>query len=449
MLSLDVCVVDFQVHCPSTAIFRIEIDADRLVASPIDEPARLATFLEQEVAMTLPDIAHAIKSTPFVDTHEHLLEETTRLAGPGAHGLQPCDDAALLFYHYAADDLWSSGMTIDERTRFFSPDVDPADKWSIVEPYWRRSRHTGYLRAVSKSIETLFGISELDGRSFVRIGDAMRKRARPGFYRSILRESAGVEVCQVNSLETYVPSTQYPDLLQQDLSLIAFSTDIDPDNVRRMAESSGLPTSTLGDWHEVIDWAFATYGQSVDAVKSQAAYGRRLNYDAVSAQDAAPLYERMRRGDALSENDRKALEDHLMRYCIGRAEEHRLPVKLHCGYYAGIDRMPLDRVRRNAADLCPLLADFPNVKFVLMHIGYPYQDEYIALAKHYRNVTIDLCWAWIINPHGDRSIRQGVSDGRAIQQAPDVRRRLRHRRKHRRPRRDRPPGTRPGIERAG
>ena len=33
-----------------------------------------------------------------------------------------------------------------------------------------------------------------------------------------------------------------------------------------------------------------------------------------------------------------------------------------------------------------------------MHIGYPYQDEFITLAKHYRNVSIDLCWAWIINP---------------------------------------------------
>jgi hypothetical protein len=348
--------------------------------------------------MILPTLSDAIQSTLFVDTHEHVVEETTRLAGPGAHSLQPCDDAALLFYHYAADDLWSSGMPADDRDRFFSPDVDPSDKWSIVKLYWERSRHTGYVRAVSQTIEALFDITELDAAGFVRITEVMRERARPGFYRSILREAAGVEVCQVNSLETSLPSTQYPDILQQDLSLLPFSTDVDPENVQRMAGVSGLPTSTLGEWRAVIDWAFATYGNSVDAVKSQSAYGRRLNYDVVSDQDAAPLYDRMRRGDALSASERKALEDHLMRYCVGRAEEHRLPVKLHCGYYAGCDYMPLARVRRNAADLCPLLEDFPNTRFVLMHIGYPYQDEYIALAKHYRNVTIDLCWAWIINP---------------------------------------------------
>ncbi|MCK1272927.1 amidohydrolase family protein [Bradyrhizobium sp. 49] len=33
-----------------------------------------------------------------------------------------------------------------------------------------------------------------------------------------------------------------------------------------------------------------------------------------------------------------------------------------------------------------------------MHIGYPYEVEFIALAKHYPNVAIDMCWAWIINP---------------------------------------------------
>ncbi len=59
--------------------------------------------------------------------------------------------------------------------------------------------------------------------------------------------------------------------------------------------------------------------------------------------------------------------------------------------------MPLARVVQNAGYLCPLLRDFPDARFILMHIGYPCQDAFIALAKHYLNVTIDMCWAWIIN----------------------------------------------------
>ena len=60
--------------------------------------------------------------------------------------------------------------------------------------------------------------------------------------------------------------------------------------------------------------------------------------------------------------------------------------------------MPLHRVRKNPSDLCDLLMAYPNTRFVIMHIIYPYQDEAIALAKQYPNAIIDLCWAWIINP---------------------------------------------------
>jgi predicted TIM-barrel fold metal-dependent hydrolase len=173
---------------------------------------------------------------------------------------------------------------------------------------------------------------------------------------------------------------------------------VSPATIAGWSETSGLTVSTLADWHRVIDWGFATYGPRACSVKSQAAYQRRLDYADVSADEAAPLFERMARGEELPAGERKALEDHLMRRCLTLATEHNLPVKLHCGYYAGSDRMPLERVRQNAGDLCPLLVAFPRTSFVLMHIGYPYQDEYVALAKHYRNVTIDLCWAWIVSP---------------------------------------------------
>ena len=33
-----------------------------------------------------------------------------------------------------------------------------------------------------------------------------------------------------------------------------------------------------------------------------------------------------------------------------------------------------------------------------MHTGYPYTGELLAIAKHYPNVWVDLCWAWSIDP---------------------------------------------------
>src|SRR5690349_10582312 len=150
--------------------------------------------------MVATALAERISATPFVDTHEHLLEERTRLAGVGAHRMLPCLDAALLFAHYAKDDLWSSGMTSEESERIFSPEVAPRDKWPLLEPYWRRCRQTGYLRAVAETVRILFEVEELDRASFEAVSAAMAARARPGLYREVLGR-AGVEVAQVNSME--------------------------------------------------------------------------------------------------------------------------------------------------------------------------------------------------------------------------------------------------------
>ena len=54
--------------------------------------------------------------------------------------------------------------------------------------------------------------------------------------------------------------------------------------------------------------------------------------------------------------------------------------------------MPISRIP--AGNMCDLFARYLDAKFVLMHISYPYTDELVALAKHYRNIWVDLCWAW-------------------------------------------------------
>jgi len=79
------------------------------------------------------------------------------------------------------------------------------------------------------------------------------------------------------------------------------------------------------------------------------------------------------------------------------AVEHNLPFKLHTGHHAGTGQMPIDWVR--AGNLCPLLARYPEARFVLMHTSYPYSDELVSIAKHYPNVCVDLCWAWSIDPY--------------------------------------------------
>lgn len=338
-----------------------------------------------------------VDNTLFIDTHEHLLEESQRLAGPSSGApLFTCDDWAYLFAHYALDDLKVAGLSQQDAELFISTQLSPAEKWRLFSPFWPAIRNTGYGKAVLISVHKLYGETDINAGNVEAITAKLRDGVHKGFYLDILRNAAGVETCQVNSLDRTFRDTEYPDLLMQDISTVPMGSGLD---TARLHAETGLPVNTLQECYQAIDWYFESYGQQAVAVKNQSAYERRLNYANVDQRTAERLFQyHTTDPTALNEADNKALQDHLWRYSTQRATDYGLPVKLHTGYYAGTGYMPLDRVSQNLKDLCPILQDFPNTKFVLMHITYPYQDELVALAKQYRNVYVDLCWAWIVNP---------------------------------------------------
>jgi len=220
---------------------------------------------------------------------------------------------------------------------------------------------------------------------------------KPGYYAHVLKKIANVEHVQVNGLDHPVfVETEQPALLCQDLSTVKLATELD---VPALEKVTGLTVRNLTDWHGVIDWCFAKFGPRAIAVKNQSAYTRRLNYAQVGADEVTAAFKRyLAKPTDVRPDELKAIEDHLFHLTVTRATEHRLPVKLHTGQYMGNDWMPLRRVRDNISDLCPVVQAHPEAEFVIMHMGYPYQDELISFAKHHTNVWVDLCWAWIINP---------------------------------------------------
>jgi predicted TIM-barrel fold metal-dependent hydrolase len=196
--------------------------------------------------------------------------------------------------------------------------------------------------------------------------------------------------------EPFCESAQ-PELLMQDLSIVGLFAG---PGLRTYAEPAGIQVNSLADWHQVIEWWFKKYGDRAVAVKSQNAYARNIDYERVPAEKAAPVFGRILQKEPVSPEERKLVEDHLFWYAVDQATQRDLPVKLHTGYYAGENYMPLSRLRQNASaatDLCRLS---PNTHFVFMHICYPYYEEMLAVAKHYSNAHIDMCWSWIINPLG-------------------------------------------------
>jgi len=341
-------------------------------------------------------IFEKVFATPLVDTHEHLLEEHERLQGT-RHPRIGADDWSVLLSHYLNSDLLTSGMPRVEYDRFFSPNVDPVDKWKVLAPYWPFVRTTGYGQAVEIAMRELYGVPHLGPDTIRQVAQEYERVRRAGFYRHILCEKGRIQSCQVNYLSQPFMESAMPELLMQDLSIVGMFAG---PNIGGYARRAGIEVKDLDDWYRVIDWWFEKYGPYAVAVKSQNAYSRDIDYQRVPAERARPLFARRLRNDRLDPAERKTLEDHLFWYAVDRATAAGLPVKLHTGYYAGQNSMPLSRLIRNPGSATDLCRAAPKTRFVFMHICYPYYEELISVAKQWTNAYVDMCWAWIINPVG-------------------------------------------------
>lgn len=60
--------------------------------------------------------------------------------------------------------------------------------------------------------------------------------------------------------------------------------------------------------------------------------------------------------------------------------------------------MPLSRLIKNPGSAAELCRQSPETRFIFMHIGYPYYEELLAVAKQWTHAYVDMCWSWIINP---------------------------------------------------
>jgi uncharacterized protein len=345
-------------------------------------------------------LREVIEGTPWIDTHEHLVPERARVSAQSHRFLDAANPSetvipsgwAALIDHYCIDDLTSAGLPPARVSDLMSDDVEPLAKWALAEPYIKAARNTGYLRAADISTEKLFGM-RLSADTCEEIDAAERDLCRPGFYTRVL-DVAGVERCQVHSIdasEDPCPDS-WDEPFDYDLSLYPLVTG----QHARAEGLAGIDVAELTDYGEVLEACFDRFAQKVIAVKCLWAYHRRL---AVEPSDDAPTrsFRRVRKGDA-SPTDRRRVEDFLFLRALDHAAAHDLPVKLHVGYLAGNGRAAFAHLAGHVEDAGALAQSRPQNRFVLMHMGWPYQEHLIAAAKHLPNVTVDLCWAWILAP---------------------------------------------------
>lgn len=340
------------------------------------------------------ELAHFIRNAPLCDTHEHLNKEEAYVA-QGPDVLQD------LFDNYVTADLIVAGATqaaVDALLDAANPDL--RGRFAAIRPAWEMVRHTGYGEAVRLIARELYGMEEITGAALEAAQPKNAALRRPGERLRLLREVAKLDHVQIDDFD---PRCQIdasgPDFFFYDISWVQFANGL-PDRAL-LARDTGVEVTDLASLRRAMEMIFARNAPPAVAVKSQHAYTRTLRWqERTDAEAAAALAAYLRAGAAFDEADRLCLGDWALARGVELAIACDLPFKIHTGYYAGHSRMPTDYIP--AGHLSPLLAKYPEARFVLMHTAYPYTQELVALAKHYPNVYVDLCWAWSIDPYSTR-----------------------------------------------
>jgi uncharacterized protein len=330
--------------------------------------------------------------TPFIDTHEHLIDESERLSC--LEPIIPCDDWTLLLNLYFRFDLVSSGMSKELIDNLFSKHINPIAKWGIVKDYWPYLKNTASGMVFRNTIKVLYDIDDVSDGMIKKLQDSYEQTRQKGFYRHIIQDLANIKYCHVHSPIRAFRKSEFPDLLFQDIALNGL---IQVSNIPFYVPEHIKPNS-LSDWHSVIDWWFAEYNQIAKGVKIGNAYFRRLDFEKVQAEKVDKIFLKKINSQEIGFSDEKLLQDHLFWYSVDKATEYGLPVKMHTGQWAMNNVMNMYWVKDNPSDCASLCKKSPNTKFIFYHICYPHYEEMLSIAKSYSNAYIDMCWSWSINP---------------------------------------------------
>ncbi len=338
----------------------------------------------------MTDLAQHIQNIKIIDTHEHLSMEAQYVD----NGPDVFND---LFANYVTADLIVAGATqeaVDTLLDRSNSDIEA--RWSGVAAAWQHCQHTGYGEAVRWIAREVYGMDEITPGTIAAASERNRALRQPGERLRILRDEGGFDHVQIDDFAWQcAPDPSGLDFFLYDLSWVGFCRgEVDLAVIYR---HTNVEVTSLETLREAMTALFARYAPCAIAVKTQHAYQRTLSWQPRTDAEAAPVLDKSLRGEELSVAEHLVLGDWGLARGVELAIQHNLPFKIHTGYYAGHSYMPVERIR--PGHLCDLLMHYPQARFVLMHIGYPYHDELAAIAKHYPNVWVDMCWSWSIDPY--------------------------------------------------
>lgn len=340
-------------------------------------------------------IKSAVNNIRIVNTHEHFNTEADRLISDV--------DFFTLVSGYLQADLVSSGMSNEELAFMMDTKNPDKERWDLFNKYRNNVKTTGYSICFNKTVEGLFGVSEINENTFRVINEQMAaSNLKEGWFKHVLSDKSGIDVTVVDPLGKNAQDVSvYPADFFVTVRRFDNFVRVNKNNVAAIENQYGKSVNSLSDYLNALDKAFekAVNEDRIVAIKSGLAYSRKLYYEDVPEDKAEVLFSAfINSSRVLNSIEQKMLDDFMMHQVIGRAEKYDLPIQIHTGILSRNFNNSNPIENTNAIHLSNLFLKYRKAKFIIFHGSYPYMAELSYLAKHFPNVYIDMCWMYIISP---------------------------------------------------
>ena len=349
--------------------------------------SRMFAFSEDEPAI-LRRINAGVQAIRLIDTHEHLAPEPERVKK---------EMSLFSVLHYVTSDMWADGMERAPSDRMFEdPSVPLEKKWELFAPYWSNVRYTGYGRSLLRAVRDLYGINDISESTYKEISRRIKESNQLGKYEAVLKKKAGIDlaICDVGDAGSSLDPGLFRAVIRLDHFLMY------PEATMIVEPALGVTINSLADWEAALDKAFQqARDKKFVAIKAGLAYYRSLDFRMVERPEAEALFDQLkeRKGKpAIPDwSKNKPLQDYMFGRIAEACARYDLPLQIHTGFFYDTGR---NVTQADPSLLIPFILRHRTTRFVLMHGGYPYGGPLLAMAKNLPNVTLDMCWTYIISP---------------------------------------------------
>ena len=348
-------------------------------------------------------LLHSILEIPVIDCHDHTAE-----CGPKYE-----DPIAVVIGGYFRSDLLSASSDGDiERIEDASLPLE--ERWPLLERAWHRSCYTGYAEVTRRVLAHFHDTEVLTLDALQQMSGRLPDLSEPDAYTAILDE-ARIETRLANiwidERKVVDGSLTLPPRSRIVIGLPGYHSIRSYDEVQAVGKLLSRSITSLDEYLECCREIFQAYRDfGAVAFKDQSAYSRSIFYTNPSRSEAERVFNTFMADPRRSlsyPGETRDLDDYLFHSFMRMARDLELPVQIHTGHMAGIRN---DITKTNAALLTPILELHRDVRFDLFHANWPYDGELLYLCKNYPNVTIDFCWANIIDPiYCRRMIEEAVT----------------------------------------